>query len=281
MITSIIDYIALYPTVRYAFIAILLISVSAALVGVSQVLKRYSMIGDGLSHVSFGSMAIATVLGLTTPIYVTLPLTVISAILLLRVKSSSKIKGDSAIAMISSAALAFGYIILNLFADRSSDASADACATLFGSGIVGIGPKDVILCTALSSVVLIVFILFYNKIFAVTFDEDFATATGTRSGYYNTVIAVITAVTVVLAMNLLGALLASALVIVPALCAMRLFKTFKSVTVCAVVISILSATVGTLISLMLATATGPTVVAVDLAFFFASFLIGSIINKRK
>ena len=280
MITTVIDYISLYPTVRYAFIAILLISVSAALVGVSLVLKRYSMIGDGLSHVSFGAMAIATVLGLTTPIYVTLPLTLISAVLLLRVKSSSKIKGDSAIAMISSAALAFGYIILNLFGGRTGNASADACATLFGSGIIGIDLKDVILCSILSCVVLTVFILFYNKIFAVTFDEDFATATGIRAGAYNTVIAMITAVTVVLAMNLLGALLASALIIFPALCAMRLFKTFKAVTVCAVVISIVAATIGTILSLILATATGPTVVAVDLAIFFMSFIIGSITNKR-
>ena len=238
------------------------------------------MIGDGLSHVSFGAMAIATVLGLTTPIYVTLPLTLISAVLLLRVKSSSKIKGDSAIAMISSAALAFGYIILNLFGDRTGNASADACATLFGSGIIGIDLKDVILCSILSCVVLTVFILFYNKIFAVTFDEDFATATGIRAGAYNTVIAMITAVTVVLAMNLLGALLASALIIFPALCAMRLFKTFKAVTVCAVVISIVAATIGTILSLILATATGPTVVAVDLAIFFMSFIIGSITNKR-
>lgn len=274
------NYLTLYPTVRYAFIAILLISVSAALLGVSLVLKRYSMIGDGLSHVSFGAMAIATVLGLTTPIYITLPITVVSAVLLLRMSASSKIKGDSAIAMISSAALAFGYLILNLFSDRVSDASADACATLFGSGIIGIGMEDVILCTVLSLVVLIIFVLFYNKIFAVTFDEDFATATGIHAGAYNTVIAIITAVTVVLAMNLLGALLASALIIFPALCAMRLFKTFKGVTVCALIISVVAAIAGMLISLILATATGPTVVAVDLVIFIVSFIIGSIKNKR-
>jgi zinc transport system permease protein len=182
--------------------------------------------------------------------------------------------------MISSAALAFGYLMLNLFGDESASVSADACATLFGSGILGIGIDDVILCSVIAVLVLIIFVLFYNKIFAVTFDEDFATATGIRSGIYNTAIAVITAVTVVAAMNLLGALLASALVIFPALCAMRLFKTFKGVTLCAVAVSLISATAGTLLSLIFATATGPTVVVVELIIFIASVIIGTIINKR-
>lgn len=281
MITRFFTYLSLYPTVRYAAIAILLISVCAAFLGVSLVLKRYSMIGDGLSHVSFGSTAIATVLGLTTPIYITLPLTAISAILLLRIKNSSKVKGDAAIAMISSAALSFGYILLNLFDANNANTSSDACATLFGSGIIGISITDVLLCSVTAGIVLLVFILFYNKIFSVTFDENFASATGTNANFYNTLIAIITAVTVVLAMNLLGALLASALVIFPALSAMRLFKTFKSVTVCAVIISIVSALIGTVISILFATAVGPTIVATDLAAFIICFAVGNIKNKLK
>ena len=279
MITRFFTYLSLYPTVRYAAIAILLISVCAAFLGVSLVLKRYSMIGDGLSHVSFGAAAIATVLGLTTPIYITMPLTVISAILLLRIKSTSKVKGDAAIAMISSAALSFGYLLLNLLGGNNANASNDACTTLFGSGIIGIRLSDVLLCSVTAGFVLLLFIVFYNKIFAVTFDESFASATGTRTSFYNTLIAVITAVTVVLAMNMLGALLASALVIFPALSAMRLFKTFKSVTVCAVMIAVISATVGTVISILFATAVGPTVVATDLAGFIICYAAGHVKNK--
>ena len=280
MIQKLIMYLSLYPTVRYAFIAILLISVCAAFLGVSLVLKRYSMIGDGLSHVSFGATAIATVLGLITPIYITLPVTVLAAILLLGIGKTTHRRGDSAIAMISSAALAFGYLILNLFGD-DANTSNDACATLFGSGIIGIGIDDVILCTSLSAFVLLIFILFYNKIFALTFDEEFATATGTRARVYNMLIAVITAITVVLAMNMLGALLASALIIFPALSAMRLFKTFKKVTLCAVIISVICATVGTFISIAFATAIGPTVVAADLTVFAICSAIGAIKTKRK
>ncbi len=270
------SYFSAYPTVRYAAIAVILISVCAALLGVCLVLKRYSMIGDGLSHVSFGSTAIATVLGLTTPIYIALPITVLAAILLLKMRTSSGAKGDSAIAMISSGALAFGYLLLNLFAGDSASASADACATLFGSGIMGIDEADVLVCTVLSAIVLLFFILFYNKIFSVTFDEDFATATGQSAGVYNTMIAVICAVTIVVAMNILGALLASALVVFPALSAMRLFKSFRGVTLCAVTVSVICGAVGILISLAAATAIGPTVVVADLCAFLISLTIGAI-----
>ncbi len=273
-------YFSAYPTVRYAAIAIILISVCAALLGICLVLKRYSMIGDGLSHVSFGAFAIATVSGLTTPIYIALPITVLAAILLLRLRTNSGAKGDSAIAMISSGALAFGYLLLNLFAGDSANAGADACATLFGSGIMGIDIGDVIVCTILSSIVLLFFILFYNKVFSVTFDEDFATATGQKAGVYNTIIAVICAVTVVVAMNMLGALLASALVVFPALSAMRLFKSFKGVTLCAVTISVICGTVGILISLAAATAIGPTVVVADLIAFLICLALGIIRQKR-
>lgn len=279
MVDKLIIYFSAYPTVRYAAIVILMISACAALLGVCLVLKRYSMIGDGLSHVSFGATAVAVVLGLTTPIYVTLPLTVIAAVAILKLKTSSKVKGDSAIAMISSGALALGYLLLNLFGSDAQNANTDACATLFGSGILSIGLSDVILCAILAFVVLTVFALFYNKIYAVTFDESFASATGIRVGLYNTLIAVTVGVTVVLAMNMLGALLASALVIFPALSAMRLFKTFKSVTVCALLISLACAVVGITVSLLAATAVGPTVVAADLVAFLLCALIGKIVRK--
>lgn len=273
-------YFSAYPTVRYAAIAIILISVCAALLGICLVLKRYSMIGDGLSHVSFGATAIATVLGLTTPIYIALPITVLAAILLLRIRTNSGVKGDSAIAMISSGALAFGYLLLNLFAGNSANVGADACATLFGSGIMGIDKSDVIVCAILSAIVLMFFILFYNKVFSVTFDEDFATVTGQKASVYNAVIAVISAVTIVVAMNMLGALLASALVVFPALSAMRLFKSFKGVTLCAVTISVICGAVGILISLAAATAIGPTVVVADLIVFLICIAI-SIIRKKR
>lgn len=277
---KIFTYFSAYPTVRYAAVAVILISVCAALLGVCLVLKRYSMIGDGLSHVSFGSTAIATVLGLTTPVYIALPITVIAAILLLRIRTNSGAKGDSAIAMISSGALAFGYLLLNLFAGDSANASADACATLFGSGIMGIDRVDVIICTILSAIALLFFVLFYNKVFSVTFDEDFATATGQKASVYNTVIAVICAVTVVVAMNMLGALLASALVVFPALSAMRLFKSFRGVTLCAVTISVICGAVGIIISLAAATAIGPTVVVADLCAFLFCLVVGAIRQGR-
>ena len=274
MLDKLILYFSAYPTVRYAAVAILLISACSALLGVSLVLKRYSMIGDGLSHVSFGTAAVAAVLGLTTPIYVTLPLTVLAAVLILKLHGKKQSSGDSAIAMISSGALALGYLALNLWGDGVAEAQSDACATLFGSGILGIDLYDVLLCLCLSVVVIGIFTVFCNRIFAVTFDEDFAAATGTRVGFYNTVIAITVGVTVVLAMNMLGALLSSALIIFPALSAMRLFKTFKSVTVCAVVISLTCATVGVIISLLWATAIGPTVVVADLCVFLVCCILG-------
>lgn len=270
-----------YPVVRYASISVLLISICAALLGVTLVLKRYSMIGDGLSHVAFGATAIATVLGLTTPIYITLPLTIISAVAILKIKSGSRIKGDSAIAMVSTASLAFGYLILNLVPSEELGAAGDACTTLFGSGILSIKSADLIICAILAALVLMIYLLFYNKIFAVTFDQDFASATGTRSETYNTIISVITATVIVVAMNMMGALLISALIIFPALSAMRLFKTFKSVTVCAAVISTFCAIIGTLISLLAATPIGPTVVVANMIAFACSYSIGSILSSRQ
>ena len=278
MIEKLLLYYSAYPTVRYATISIILIALCSALLGVILVLRQYSMIGDGLSHVTFGATAVATVLGLATPIYVALPLTVLAAVLILKLRDCTKIHGDSAIAMISVGALAFGYLLLNLFGDEHQRAS-DACATLFGSGILSIKLLDVILCLILSVAVIFVFIFFYNKLFAVSFDEDFAASCGTRINFYNTLIAIVTAVTVVVAMNLLGALLVSALVIFPALSAMRIFKTFKQVTVCAACISLFNALIGIAASLLMASPIGPTIVVADLATFLICGLIGAI-RKR-
>ena len=224
-----------YPFVRYALIVGVLIALCSSLLGVTLVLKRFSFIGDGLSHVAFGAMAIASVLNITNNMLFILPVTVICAILLLRAGQNTRIKGDAAIAMISVGALAIGYLLMNLFS-TSPNISGDVCSTLFGStSILTLTKGEVWLCGILSVVVVAIFILFYNKIFAVTFDENFARATGTRANAYNLLIAVVIAVIIVLAMNLVGSLLISALVIFPALSAMRLFKCFRSVTISAAV----------------------------------------------
>ena len=268
-----------YPFVRYALIVGVLIALCSSLLGVTLVLKRFSFIGDGLSHVAFGAMAIASVLNITNNMLFILPVTVICAILLLRAGQNTRIKGDAAIAMISVGALAIGYLLMNLFS-TSPNISGDVCSTLFGStSILTLTKGEVWLCAILSVVVVAIFILFYNKIFAVTFDENFARATGTRANAYNLLIAVVIAVIIVLAMNLVGSLLISALVIFPALSAMRLFKSFRSVTISAAVLSVLSATAGILISILAGTPVGSAIVAVDIAVFLISYGIGRITGR--
>ena len=268
-----------YPFVRYALIVGVLIALCSSLLGVTLVLKRFSFIGDGLSHVAFGAMAIASVLNFTNNMLFILPVTVICAILLLRAGQNTRIKGDAAIAMISVGALAIGYLLMNLFS-TSPNISGDVCSTLFGStSILTLTKGEVWLCAILSIVVVAIFILFYNKIFAVTFDENFAKATGTRANAYNLLIAVVIAVIIVLAMNLVGSLLISALVIFPALSAMRLFKSFRSVTISAAVMSVISATAGILISILAGTPVGSTIVAVDIAVFLVSYGIGRITGR--
>ncbi len=277
MIETLTSYFS-YPFVRYALIAGVLIALCAALLGVSLVLKRYSMIGDGLSHVAFGAMAIATVCSMA-PMTVTLPITIIAAIILLGITNSTKIKGDAAIAMISVGALALGYLLLNIFS-ASSNVSGDVCTTLFGStSILTLSQTDVFLCALLACVVIIVFVLFYHKIFAVTFDENFASATGTNVKAYNTLIAVVTAVVIVLAMNLVGALLVSALIIFPALAAMRIFKNFFSVIISSAVISVVCAVIGIFIAILYGTPVGSTIVAVNLAIFILFMIIGKITKR--
>ncbi|SFH40148.1 zinc transport system permease protein [Lachnospiraceae bacterium NLAE-zl-G231] len=263
-----------YPFVRYALIVGVLIALCSSLLGVTLVLKRFSFIGDGLSHVAFGAMAVAAVLNLSDSMLFVLPATVLCAILLLRTGQNTKIKGDAAIAMISVGALAIGYLLMNLFS-TSSNLSGDVCSTLFGStSILTLTKTEVWLCAVLSVIVVITFILFYNKIFAVTFDEGFAQATGVKAGMYNLLIAVIIAVIIVLAMNLVGSLLISALVIFPALSAMRLFKSFRSVTICSAILSVICALMGILISILAGTPVGSTIVAVDIAAFALFSLLG-------
>ena len=263
-----------YPFVRYALIVGILIALCSSLLGVTLVLKRFSFIGDGLSHVAFGALAIATVLNLTNQMPLVLIITVVCAVLLLRTGQDTKIKGDAAIAMISVGSLAVGYLLMNVFS-KSSNLSGDVCSTLFGStSILTLTPLTVALCAVLSVIVVVIFIFFYHKIFAVTFDEDFATATGIKTNAYNLLIAVIIAVIIVLAMNLVGSLLISALVIFPALSAMRLFKSFKSVTLCSAILSVISAFVGIVVSIAGGTPVGATIVGVDMLVFGFCYGIG-------
>ena len=264
-----------YPTVRYALIVGVLISLCASLLGVTLVLKRFSFIGDGLSHVAFGATAVAAVLGLgSNNMFFVLPVTILCAVFLLRPGQRAKIHGDAAIAMLSVGALAVGYLLLHLFS-ASANVAGDVCSTLFGStAILTLTKGEVWLSIGLSAAVVLVFLLFYNQIFAITFDERFARAVGTRTDVYNLGLAVLIAVIIVLAMKLVGALLISALVVFPALAAMRLFKSFKAVTIFAGAISVLGAVAGIVISILAETPVGATIVAVDLAAFLVCSVVG-------
>ena len=266
-----------YPFVRYAFIAGVLISLCAGLLGVVLVLKRYSMIGDGLSHVAFGAMAIAAVLGFA-PMTVALPVTVAVAVLLLLAGEKQLIKGDSAIAMLSAGSLAVGYLLLNLFpASDTGSLSGDVCASLFGStSMMTLQGSDVWLCVGLSVAVIAFFLIFYHKIFAVTFDEGFATSSGVRVRTYNFLIAAISGIVIVLAMKLVGALLISSLIIFPALSAMRLFRSFRSVILCSAVISVVGSLTGLILALLLSTPTGASVAVVHIVIFAVFSILGKL-----
>ena len=256
-----------FPFVRYALAVGVLIALCSSLLGVTLVLKRFSFIGDGLSHVAFGALAIASILNLSNSMLLVLPVTVLCAVLLLRAGQNTAIKGDAAVAMISVGALAIGYLLMNLFS-TSTNLSGDVCSTLFGStSILTLTKTEVWLCAALSVVVVAVFVLFYNKIFAITFDESFARAAGVPAGTYNLIIAVVIAVIIVLAMNLVGSLLISALVIFPALSAMRVYKSFLSVTICSAILSVICAALGILVSILAGTPVGSTIVAIDIVAF--------------
>ena len=283
--TAILERLSLYltyPFVQYALIVGVFIALCSSLLGVTLVLKRFSLIGDGLSHVAFGAMAIASVLNVVCnlPLTMKMPLilgiTLICAILILKGGESARLNGDALVAMVSVGSLAIGYLIMNIFS-TSSNLSGDVCTTLFGStSILTLSKTDVILSTVLAVVVVILFVFFYHKIFAITFDETFARASGTKADRYNLLIAVIVAVIIVLAMNLVGSLLVSALVIFPALSAMRLFKSFRSVTVCSAVLSVFCALLGILISILGSTPVGSTIVAVDMIAFMLFSLIGKV-----
>ncbi|WP_407386102.1 metal ABC transporter permease [Ruminococcus sp.] len=269
------------PFVINALIVGVLIALCSSLLGVTLVLKRYSFIGDGLSHVAFGAMAIAAVLGLTNDMPLVLTITVVCAVLLLRMGKNAKIKGDAAIAMISVGALAIGYLLMNIFNTGSSNLSGDVCSTLFGStSILTLSTFDVWMCIILSVIVVLFFVLFYNKIFSVTFDESFARATGQRAGLYNLLIAIVIAVIIVVSMQLVGSLLISALVIFPALSAMRVFKSFKSVTICAAIVSVVCALIGLFTSILAGTPVGSTIVAADIAVFALFSLIGAVTKRN-
>ncbi|MEZ3444728.1 MAG: metal ABC transporter permease [Lachnospiraceae bacterium] len=268
-----------YPFVRYALIVGTLIALCASLLGVTLVLKRFSYIGDGLSHVAFGALAVATLFDLGNTSIVVMPVTILAAILILRTGQNPKIHGDAAIAMLSVGSLAVGYLVMNLFS-TSANISGDVCSTLFGStSILTLTRAEVWLCVVMSVVVMGVFVFLYNRIFAVTFDENFARATGLKAGVYNNLIAIITAVIIVLAMNLVGSLLISALIIFPALSAMRVVQNFKGVVIYAAVISVVCALGGIMLSILFSTPVGSTIVAADIAAFLLNCLLGHVIRR--
>jgi zinc transport system permease protein len=268
-----------FPFVRYAFIVGILIALCSSLLGVVLVLKRFSFIGDGLSHIAFGALAVATIFNLTNDTVVVMPVTIVTAILLLRTGQNTRLKGDAAIAMLSVGALAIGYLVMNIFS-TSANVSGDVCSTLFGSTtILTLTAADVSVCIAASIVVVLFFCLFYNRIFAVTFDESFTRASGKNAELYNMVIAVITAVIIVLAMNLVGSLLITALLIFPALSAMRVMRSFKAVIIYSAVISVVGATIGLLVSILFSTPVGATIVVVDMLVFGVNCGIGKAIGR--
>jgi zinc transport system permease protein len=267
-----------FPFVRHAIIVGTLIALCSSLLGVTLVLKRMSFIGDGLSHVAFGAMAVASVLGMVNETPLVMGITIATAILLLRSGAHLKIKGDAFLAMFSVGALGVGYLLLNLFS-QSANLTGDVCSTLFGStAILTLTMTDVILCVVMSVVVVCIFLLFYHQIFAVTFDENFARATGVKAGAYNLLIAVVTAIIIVLAMNLVGSLLISSLVIFPALSSMRIFKNFKAVILCSAVTSVVTAITGIIVAILSSTPVGATIVVVDIVVFLLFWMISKCLG---
>lgn len=270
---SIISEMMSYPFIVRALIGGVLVSLCASLLGVSLVLKRYSMIGDGLSHVSFGALSVALAAG-WSPLKISIPVVVLAAFFLLRITERGKIKSDAAIAMISASALAIGIIVTSMTTGMTTDVSS----YMFGS-ILAMSPSDVRLSVALSVIVLGLFLFCYNKIFAVTFDESFAKATGVRVSWYNILIAVLTAVTIVLGMRMMGAMLISSLIIFPALTSMRVFKSFRGVVLSSGVVSVVCFGIGMVMSYRFSTPAGASVVLVNLAAFILFALVQIVIRK--
>ncbi len=279
VLTTLHSYIQ-YPFVRYALIVGVLISLCSSLLGITLVLKHFSFIGDGLSHVAFGAIAVAGIAGLTNEMLIVLPVTILCAVFLLCSGKSVKIRGDASIALMSVSALAIGYLLINLF-PMSGNVSGDVCTILFGStSILTLSDTDLWLCIILSIVVILAFIFLYNKIFCITFDENFSRTTGTKVNLYNIFLATIIAVIIVLAMNLVGSLLISALVIFPALSSMRVCKNFKSVTICSACLSVGCSTLGILVSILAGTPVGSTIVAADIVIFALFTVIGKLKGGR-
>lgn len=272
MLFNVVSEMVQYPFILRAIIVGVVVSLSASLLGVSLVLKRYAMIGDGLSHVGFGSLAIATALNVA-PLTVSIPIVILAAFLLLRLSESSKIKGDAAIALISSGALAIGVMIVSL----TTGMNTDVCNYMFGS-ILSLSEADAVLSVLLSTAVIILFVLFYHRIFAITFDETFAKATGTNTGLYNMLVAFLTAVTIVLGMRMMGALLISSLIIFPALTSMRLFKKFSSVVMSAAALSVACFLAGMVVSYLFETPTGASIVCMNI-LMFALFSLISVLKR--
>lgn len=269
-----------YPFVRYALIVGVLIAICSSVFGVTLVLKRFSFIGDGLSHVAFGAIALAAILNVTNNLLIVLPITVICAVLLLRTGQNSKIRGDAMIAMVSVGALAVGYLLLNIFS-TSTNIAGDVCSSLFGStSIITLTKTDVIICSVLCLAVMIIYLLLYNRIFAVTFDEAFMKASGFNTEVYNTLLAVIIAVIIVLAMNLVGSLLISALIVFPALSSMRVFNNFKKVVISSVIISVICAVIGIITALIISAPIGPTIVLANVLIFTIFYVFGKIKVKQ-
>lgn len=269
-------YYLSFPFVIRALIVGVLVALCASLLGATLVLKRFSYIGDGLSHIAFGAMAIASVLDIAEQNLLIFPVTALCAILLLRLGQNAKVNGDAAIAMLSVGSLAVGYLLMNIF-PVSSNLSGDVCTTLFGStSILTLTDTDVLTCVILSVTVIIIFIVFYNKIFSITFDETFAKATGIKVELYNLLIAITIAAVIVVAMNLVGSLLISALVVFPALSSMRLFKNFRAVIISSVIVSVLCALFGILISIVYGTPVGSTIVTANIVIFVGASLIAKL-----
>ncbi|MBR5154903.1 MAG: metal ABC transporter permease [Clostridia bacterium] len=267
-----------FPFVQYALIVGVLIALCSALFGVILVLKRFSFLGDGLSHTAFGALAIATVLGVNNEIYVVLPITAVLAVFLLKKGQNTKVKGDAALAMMSVGALAIGYMILNIF-PGSPNIAGDVCSTLFGAtSILTLDKTDVLICAVFAGVVIALFMIFYNKIFAVTFDESFSEGTGINTDAYNIIIAVVTAVIIVVAMNLVGSLLISALIVFPALSAMRIYKSFLGTVICSAIVAVVSAMLGIVISILASTPVGPSIVVMNILFFVLFTITGRFIK---
>ena len=265
-----------YPFVRNALIVGVLIALCSSLLGITLVLKRYSFIGDGLSHVAFGAVAVATVMGFANTSILVMPVTILVAVFLLKSSRKRKIKGDAIVAVFSVGAMAIGYLLMNVFSS-SANISADVCSTLFGStAILTLSRTEVLVCILASIVVVFVFILYYHKIFAITFDEEFFKAIGVKTERYNLLLAVIIAVIIVIGMNLVGSLLISALVVFPALSAMRIVENFKGVVLLSAVISVCCAFAGLIFSILYSTPVGSTIVLVNIILFLLSLVVGRL-----